>query len=623
MANPILPPNKAVDKTQTWPVVRSAESQVKQRFSEYARALTTWLDGIDPPVGMITNAEKYYFYQLDALLLGRIDDELERLRTEIIMSPSPGTRQHFIETAAALGYESGTRKAIDNLDQITDGEYPRVVEFVLMSDPYRDRLAYVSSRALEEMAGLSEAMKADIRRTLTDGMAAGRSPREIARAMRKRVGVSASRAMRIARTEVTTAHRRAIWDEDARANAIGIETKLLHVSALIPGRTRHTHAQKHGHIWRNRAALEDWYSVDGNGINCFLPGTKVSGRFIAGSKASYNGPVISLVTASGRNITITPNHPVMTDHGLVPANKITKGDNLVAHFGEFEHPVGPIALNINKAKPSIEDVYGSLVKLGHSFATRVGAVDFHGDAVAMDKNIEVVYSEGVLTTGGNASTFKLLDYFGFKHANPPHLGHCAKALRFFSVFLSSPSLLRGRYNRFFVLFAFFLESLKLRIRCIPPIKSMLFEPSIDSYSGQTCLIGYLKDAFTRNVLIKKINDVVVGFDAIAAGRGISFSLHSSGYGCNAVTGLDRNIPESAPVGVLLDRVVDCRVEYYSGHVYDLQEVSGVMIANGIMTSNCLCTTVSVLVDGDKVLSGQALIKKMRDNRKKFVDTSAG
>lgn len=285
MTNPIIPPNKTVDKTQTWPIVRRAESEIRQRFSQYARALTDWVDSLDPAVGRITNAENYYFYQLDAVLMGRIDDELERLRTEILMSPDPDTRRHFIEQAASLGYETGTQKAIDNLDQITDGEYPRVIEFVLTSDPYRDRLAYVSSRAYENMAGLTEQMKTDMRRVLTDGMAAGRSPRLIARELRKRVGVSTSRALRIARTEVATAHRRAIWDEDARANAMGIETKLLHVSALIPGRTRYTHAQKHGHIWDSRAALDDWYSVDGNGINCLCTTVSVlvdGGKVLSG-----------------------------------------------------------------------------------------------------------------------------------------------------------------------------------------------------------------------------------------------------------------------------------------------------------------------------------------------------
>lgn len=272
--NPILPPTRNADKTGTWPIVRRAEAETRSRFSRYAKALTSWLLSLDVPVGQYNATDSYYYYQLDAILLGRIDDELDRLRVEILLDKNPSTREHYISTAATMGYEQGAEKAIDNLLQITDNEYPRVVEFVLSSSPYRDRLQYISSRAFEDFAGFTDEMKADLRRVLTDGMANGKSPRDIARTIRKRVGVSASRALRIARTEVTTAHRRAIWDEDRTANAIGIRTGLLHVSALIAGRTRLTHAKKHGHIWDTTEALGDWYAVDGNALSCLC--TQVS-----------------------------------------------------------------------------------------------------------------------------------------------------------------------------------------------------------------------------------------------------------------------------------------------------------------------------------------------------------
>lgn len=282
--NPILPPSRNADKTGTWPIVRRAEKEVRARFSRYARELSAWVNALDVPVGQYNAEDSYYYYQLDAMLLGRIDDELDRLRIEILLERNPATREHFISTAATMGYEQGTGKAVDNLMQITDDEYPRVVQFVLSSSPYRDRIQYISSRAFEDFEGFTNEMKADLRRVLTDGMANGKGPREIARQVRKRVGVSTSRALRIARTEVTTAHRRAIWDEDRAANGIGIRTSLLHVSALIPGRTRLTHAKKHGHVWDTTEALGDWYAVDGNGINCLC--TQVSTLIDAQGKPS-------------------------------------------------------------------------------------------------------------------------------------------------------------------------------------------------------------------------------------------------------------------------------------------------------------------------------------------------
>ena len=131
-------------------------------------------------------------------------------------------------------------------------------------------------------------------------------------------------AKRIARTEITNAHRKAIWDEDRKANEIeGIRTKMMQISALIPGRTRHSHALRHGGVY-SRKEVDDWYKENGNAINCFLPETKVRGRFCAGSKAYYKGEVVSLVTAGGRNLTVTLNHPVMTSAGLIAAQKSQK-----------------------------------------------------------------------------------------------------------------------------------------------------------------------------------------------------------------------------------------------------------------------------------------------------------
>lgn len=48
--------------------------------------------------------------------------------------------------------------------------------------------------------------------------------------------------------------------------------------------------------------------------------------------------------------------------------------------------------------------------------------------------------------------------------------------------------------------------------------------------------------------------------------------------------------------VFADHVTGVEVFEWCGHVYDLEEKSGLMVANGIIASNCKCSTVTVLVD---------------------------
>lgn len=277
MPNPIIPRASTVNKTGTGRIEASANAETRRRLARFYSSLKQWLMSVPVSEARYNAAEdgRFYFYQLDDRLMNEIDFTLERLRMDILMATDDRTREHYMAQAATLGYQQGTEAAIENFDQLTNGEYARSVAVVLASDPYRDRIAYISSRAFEDFNGFTQQMTTELRRLLTDGMANGDSPLVIARKVAGRVGVSRSRALRIARTEITNAHRRAIWDEDGRATATGLRTGLLHVSALIPGRTRHTHAQKHGSVWRSREALAEWYAKDGNSVNCLCSQSSV------------------------------------------------------------------------------------------------------------------------------------------------------------------------------------------------------------------------------------------------------------------------------------------------------------------------------------------------------------
>ncbi|EJO9495211.1 minor capsid protein, partial [Cronobacter sakazakii] len=134
-------------------------------------------------------------------------------------------------------------------------------------EAYQSRLILVRAREFEEMKGLSNQIKADLSRVLTDGIGRGLNPREVARNITAQTDIERSRANRIARTEITTALRRARWDEhDQARNDLGLNVMLLHMSALSPT-TRRTHALRHGHLYTSDEVRE-WYSINGNAINC-------------------------------------------------------------------------------------------------------------------------------------------------------------------------------------------------------------------------------------------------------------------------------------------------------------------------------------------------------------------
>ena len=107
----------------------------------------------------------------------------------------------------------------------------------------------------------------ELGRVLSQGVEDGLNPRDVAKGIRKRFGISERRAETIARTEITGALRRAARDENQDAQErLGIRTAMLWYSALLPT-TRQSHASKHGRTFSAQEVAE-FYSQGAESINC-------------------------------------------------------------------------------------------------------------------------------------------------------------------------------------------------------------------------------------------------------------------------------------------------------------------------------------------------------------------
>lgn len=144
-------------------------------------------------------------------------------------------------------------------------------ESVMLSPPVIRRLSLMHGRVFNEMRGLTESSAADLGRVLTQGMIDGNGVQDIARAVKKRVSVSMSRAMRIARTEILNSYRTATrtevddLNEEVYADS-DWQQQLLWFSALA-ATTRPNHASRHGLVYTTEK-VQEFYSKDGNAIFC-------------------------------------------------------------------------------------------------------------------------------------------------------------------------------------------------------------------------------------------------------------------------------------------------------------------------------------------------------------------
>lgn len=261
---PILPRNEAVP-TQTSRLIGRAFKQIDEALEGIETGVLEIFDHIESVerASNDSDSSRTYEYLLDQFVLDDMNTLIAELINELVMQAING--EPITIGQVTLSYQQSTASSVLNIAAQTEA-FRRTVEETLLSQPYLTRIALVRSRVFEEMQGFSDETRTDLSRTLANGMAQGQSPATISRSIRDRIGVAKSRAERIARTEINVAQRRAILDEDAQVNAEGIRTGILWLSALS-ATTRATHARRHGRIY-TRQEVDDFYSRDGNAINC-------------------------------------------------------------------------------------------------------------------------------------------------------------------------------------------------------------------------------------------------------------------------------------------------------------------------------------------------------------------
>lgn len=227
-------------------------------------------------------------------------------------------------------------------------------------------------------------------------------------------GTWTNRAATVARTESAGAYNAAILE--AAKIQQNIQDKPLHQAWLstIDKRTRRTHAAADG----QRVELGHKFSVgraelrfpgDPRGpaaevINCVVGSTEVgwTGQSVIGTThRSYTGTVVHLRTSDECVLTITPNHPVLTSRGYVPAGDLRPGDSVYTSGG-VSSPY------VDQVPSCIEQVHRSACERWETQRVVGTGVDFHGDGT--DSEVHVVRTNGKLGNVHDSSGIKYIHH---------------------------------------------------------------------------------------------------------------------------------------------------------------------------------------------------------------------
>jgi len=334
----------------------------------------------------------------------------------------------------------------------------------------------------------------------------------------------------------------------------------------LDGAIARVHGVMEGEWWRAERVAR---------TECLLGDTKIeSGVIRAIFRRRYQGDILHIRTHSGRQLSATPNHPVLTRDGWIAAKFIKPGDDLVCH-SRNEHSSPASNENVAAVPSSIAEIFDAIQAVTVGERRRGGQPDFHGDG--MDGDVDVLRPNGELLFGRFIPVTKPTAENLLSPTAPSHLsllcfcGACGRRL-----FISDQGRDGDR----------------------PEFDTASLEVPRDHGRIHTIAASEHDSAFPIGV---SLGDDRHGEVAII-GRPTS-SLEELCPGCrertcNAVSaqclrnprGSDpkafSDIRVAEPLSIQRDRVVDVRCGQFSGHVFNLSTADGHYAANGIYTMNC-------------------------------------
>lgn len=270
-----------------------------------------------------------------------------------------------------------------------------------------EKVRVLASRVLTELKNVTTDMATKMGRELVGGLAQGKSPREVAKAINESIeGVSKQRALMIARTETVRAHAEGQLDtlKNLGVEEVGVAVewvssglKTTKITTTGKGKNKKQHggnpspcelcAPMVGMVF----SLEEASGMIPRHPNCIIGDTIITACSpLVMMRGEYTGEIVELVTTFGRKLSVTPNHIVLSQRGWVFAKHLTNEDYLIDCI-DCEMPL--IAPDDYGREPCISEVYESLIKLtDERVVTESLSMPeyFHGDGKSINSKIQIV-----------------------------------------------------------------------------------------------------------------------------------------------------------------------------------------------------------------------------------------
>lgn len=331
--------------------------------------------------------------------------------------------------------------------------------------------------------------------------------------------------------------------------------------------------------------------------HCLVGETVVSATSVElAHRRTYQGEVIILRTAAGAEVTITPNHPVLTRRGWVPAGRVCEGDDVVRRVGTYSEIVPGQVPHQDQVPARIEDVWRAHAMDGFVRVPET-AEDFHGDGQPWQGDVNVVGPDSEFLRRIDAATAQL----GGEQMLPgrrvtsvldPLFPSGDVDLGLLALAGASDSVMGGGSLSGALLGSHSACAKHAGITASAYRGSGFSEPSVDDVPAHLVALRESQDGLAG---LEQIDEFLAGMGE-SSGRGVTngrkFDPPSDEGNPQALAiaaQLGADLIERLAGSSSFDRVVDVRRGNHHGYVYNLSTAEGWYDANGLVVSNCECT----------------------------------
>ncbi|TCS69759.1 intein [Sulfuritortus calidifontis] len=321
--------------------------------------------------------------------------------------------------------------------------------------------------------------------------------------------------------------------------------------------------------------------------NCFPGDTSVRCDAIAGQRAWYSGEMVELHTALGKRLRLTVNHPVLTRRGWVAAHELQKGDELIGACADVDAALNGIVHNEHPPARA-EDLFEALSAQGLRIVP-VAADDFYGDALGMEGEIHIAGADCGLMHEIEAARDELrtegwLDLALHGCVEAAHVGGCAPMVP--AIAAEAATLEHIEHS--------WLGDAQAHgdhARTGQAVTIEADDGALDVGIARVCRSPRLgQEALAPSVsTLDGLPRRAPGFCAVAQGNA---GQAQRARECTATaSALYRQLLDAGSGKIARDEIVEIGKFQWSGHVYDFTTSTGLILAGGIVVSNCSCYVV--------------------------------